>query len=117
MFLKEQRSIKVILPKTFDPRSPDRFDVLYVLDGEWNASLTEKVCEFLGFAKFIPANMIIVSIPNHYKDGKNMGERDFTPTSTENSDAKFGWMKSSLLSGGAANFLLFFKDELLPYCK
>lgn len=113
--LKEQRSIKVILPKTYDPRSPDRFDVLYVLDGEWNTSLTEKVCEFLGFAKFIPTNMIIVSIPNQYMNGTNMRERDFTPTSTENSDAKFGWMKSSLLSGGAGNFLLFLKDELLPF--
>jgi len=113
--LKEQRSIKVILPKKYDPGLADRFDVLYVLDGEWNTSLTEKVCEFLGFAKFIPANMIIVSVPNYYKNGTNMRERDFTPTSTENKDGKFWWMKSSLISGGAGNFLQFLKNELVPF--
>jgi len=113
--LKEKRSIKVILPKKYDPGLADQFDVLYVLDGEWNTSLTEKVCEFLGSAKFIPANMIIVSIPNYYKNGTNMRERDFTPTSTENKDGKFWWMKSSLISGGAGNFLQFLKDELVPF--
>lgn len=112
--LKEQRPIRVILPKKYDTSPADRFDVLYVLDGEWNTSLAEKVCEFLGFARFIPANIIIVSIPNLYKNGTNMRERDFTPTSTENSDGKFSWMKSSLNSGGAANFLRFLKDELVP---
>jgi CubicO group peptidase (beta-lactamase class C family)/predicted alpha/beta superfamily hydrolase len=112
--LKEQRPIKIILPKMYD-KVTDRFDVLYVLDGEWNTSLTEKVCEFLGFAKFIPANVIIVGVPNYYKNGTNMRDRDFTPTSTENSDAKFWWMKSSLISGGAGNFLLFLKNELVPF--
>ncbi|HMG89211.1 MAG TPA: alpha/beta hydrolase-fold protein [Chryseolinea sp.] len=113
--LKEQRPIRIILPKKYDPGLTDRFDVLYVLDGEWNTSLAEKVNEFLGHAKFIPGNMIIVSIPNYYKNGVNMRERDFTPTSTENKDAKFSWMKSSLNSGGAGNFLLFLKDELVPF--
>ena len=113
--LKEQRPIKVILPKTYDSDLSERFDVLYVLDGEWNTSLTEKACDFLGFAKMIPANMILVSVPNCYKNGANMRDRDFTPTSTENSDAKFWWMRSSLISGGAANFLLFLKEELVPF--
>jgi CubicO group peptidase (beta-lactamase class C family)/predicted alpha/beta superfamily hydrolase len=113
--LKEQRSIKIILPKKYNPSLTDRFDVLYVLDGEWNAALAEKVYEFLEFAKFIPTNMIIVSIPNYYKNGINMRDRDFTPTSTENSEGKFAWMKSSLISGGAGNFLLFLKEELVPF--
>ena len=94
--LKEQRPIKVILPKKYNPGLTDRFDVLYVLDGEWNTSLAEKVYEFLEYAKFIPTNLIIVSVPNYYKNGINMRDRDFTPTSTENSDGKFAWMKSSL---------------------
>src|SRR5688572_24803091 len=70
--LKEQRSIKIILPKKYNPSSTDRFDVLYVLDGEWNTSLAEKVYEFLAHAKFIPTDIIIVSIPNYYKSGINM---------------------------------------------
>src|SRR5688572_16790491 len=84
--LKEQRPIKVILPKKYNPSSTDRCDVLYVLDGEWNTSLAEKVYEFLEYGKFIPTNLIIVSVPNYYKNGINMRDRDFTPTSTENSE-------------------------------
>ena len=113
--LKEERPIKIILPKKYNPSLTDRYDVLYVLDGEWNTSLAEKVYEFLEYAKFIPANVIIVSIPNYYKNGINLRDRDFTPTSTENSEGKFTWMKSSLISGGAANFLLFLKEELVPF--
>ena len=113
--LKEQRPIKIILPKKYNPSLTDRFDVLYVLDGEWNTSLAEKAYEFLEYAKFIPANMIIVSVPNCYKNGINMRDRDFTPTSTENNEGKSAWMKSSLISGGARNFLLFLKEELVPF--
>lgn len=83
---------------------------MYVLDGEWNTSLAERVYEFLEYAKFIPANMIIVSVPNYYKNGINMRDRDFTPTLAENSDGK-----SNPNSGGAHNFLLFLKDELIPF--
>ena len=113
--LKENRSIKIIFPKKVNSGLKDRVDVLYVLDGEWNTSLAEKVYDFLEFAKFIPTNMIIVSVPNYYKAGINMRDRDFTPTSTENKEGKFTWMRSSLISGGADNFLLFLKDELVPY--
>ena len=105
--LKEQRPIKVTLPKKYNPGSTDRFDVLYVLDGEWNTSLAEKVYEFLEYGKFIPTNLIIVSVPNYYKNGLNMRDRDFTPTSTGNSEGtKYG---------GAGNFLLFLKEELIPF--
>lgn len=102
--LKEQRQIKIILPKHYHPGLTDRFDVIYVLDGEWNTSLTEKSYEFLEYAKFIPTNMIIVSVPNYYHNGVNMRDRDFTPTLTENSP----------ISGGASNFLAFLKEELVP---
>jgi hypothetical protein len=80
--LKEQRSVEIILPKKYGSNATDKFDVLYALDGEWNTSLLGKVYDFLEYAKFIPTNMIIVSIPNHYKNGINMRDRDFTPTST-----------------------------------
>jgi predicted alpha/beta superfamily hydrolase len=113
--LKEHRAIKLIFPKKYTPTLTDRFDVLYVLDGEWNTSLSEKVYEFLELAKFIPTNLMIVSIPNSYKNGINMRERDFTPTSTEKKDGKFREMKSSHMFGGASNFLQFLKKELVPF--
>jgi CubicO group peptidase (beta-lactamase class C family)/predicted alpha/beta superfamily hydrolase len=114
-YLKEQRPIKIIFPKNYNTSSTEKFDALYVLDGEWNTSLAEKAYDFLEYAKFIPPNLIIVSVPNYYKDGINMRDRDFTPSSTENREGKFAWMRSSLISGGAANFLLFLKEELVPF--
>ena len=113
--LKEERKIQIILPKDFKHNSSVKYDVFYVLDGEWGTSLSERVYDFLEFAKFIPSNMMIVSIPNFYKGDINMRERDFTPTSTENKDGKYSWMRSSLISGGAHNFLLFLKNELIPF--
>jgi predicted alpha/beta superfamily hydrolase len=52
---------------------------------------------------FIPKNVIIIGLPNTEKNGVNMRNRDFTPTSTSN------------LTGGAEKFLSFFRDELMPY--
>jgi len=75
-----------------------------VLDGEWNTSLSETVLHFFGYGQFVPNNMIIVSIPNLYEDDVNMRDRDFTPTQVKNRN----------VSGGANNFLLFLKRELVP---
>src|SRR5688572_2403004 len=78
--LQERRPIKVIFPPGYKEDGSIRYDILYVLDGEWNTSLTEQLCAFLRYGKFIPANMIVVSIPNLYKDKINMRDRDFTPS-------------------------------------
>lgn len=102
--LNEQRQFKIIYPKKYDRNSNETFDVLYVLDGEWNTSLTETVYGFLEYAKFVPTNIIIVSVPNHYKDSVNMRDRDFTPTAMDNTP----------FSGGADKFLQFLKQELMP---
>lgn len=115
IYLKEQRTVQIILPKNYQSNSEEKFDVLYVLDGEWNTSLAVRVYEFLEYAKFIPTNIIIVSVPNYYKDGINMRDRDFTPTSTETSETNYASSKSSSNSGGAGNFLLFLKNELVPF--
>ncbi|MGD1891935.1 MAG: alpha/beta hydrolase [Cyclobacteriaceae bacterium] len=103
--LKEQRQIQVIFPKNYDPNLKDGYDAFYVLDGEWNTSLSETVLHFLGYGQFIPTNMMIVSIPNLYEGDVNMRGRDFTPTQVKNRD----------VSGGANDFLLFLKEELVPY--
>lgn len=104
--LKEQRQIQVIFPQQYNPDSKDVLDVLYVLDGEWNTSLSQTVIGFLEYAQFVPDNVLIVSILNKYKDDKNMRRRDFTPSRVE---------KRSLISGGANNFILFLKEELVPF--
>ncbi|WP_276371917.1 serine hydrolase [Chryseolinea sp. H1M3-3] len=109
-YLKEQRPVEIFFPKSYKKNSTEKYDVLYVLDGEWNTSLAVTVYGFLEFAKFIPANIIIVSVPNYYRNEVNMRDRDFTPTLAENSDGKI-----NPISGGAGNFLLFLKDELVPF--
>ncbi|MEM8968868.1 MAG: alpha/beta hydrolase-fold protein [Bacteroidota bacterium] len=103
--LKEQRQIQVIFPEKYNPNLKDCYDVFYVLDGEWNTSLSETVLHFLGYGQFIPTNMMIVSIPNLYEDDVNMRDRDFTPTQ----------VKNRAVSGGANDFLLFLKEELVPF--
>ena len=103
-YLQEVRHIKVSIPKKYNQNSNEKLDVLYVLDGEWATSLSETVYEFLEYAEFIPTNIIIVSIPNYYKNGVNMRRRDFTPTKINN----------QTISGGADNFLSFLKEELIP---
>lgn len=103
--LKELRQVQMIFPKKYDLSSKGSFDVFYVLDGEWNTSLSEVVHGFLEYNQFVPTNMLIVSIPNQYENEINMRERDFTPTQAKNYN----------ISGGANNFLLFLKNELVPF--
>lgn len=100
--LKELRQVKISIPKKYN--SNEKLDVLYVLDGEWATSLSETVYEFLEYAEFIPTNMIIVSIPNYYKDGINMRRRDFIPSITKTQPSTIG----------VKNFLSFLKEELIP---
>lgn len=104
-YLNELREIQVIFPAKFDSTSKERYHVLYILDGEWNTSLSKTVYNFLEYAQFIPTNMMMVSIPNRYESEINFRERDFTPTHVENYN----------ISGGANNFLLFLKEELVPF--
>ncbi len=102
--LKELRQIRVNIPKNYDSNSKKKLDVLYVLDGEWATSLSKTVYEFLGYADFIPKNILIVSIPNNYKDGVNMRRRDFIPVN----------IKNQPVSKGVINFHNFLKEELIP---
>ncbi|MEE1964333.1 alpha/beta hydrolase-fold protein [Allomuricauda taeanensis] len=104
-YLKEQKPLEIIFPKNFKHCVSDKFDVLYVLDGEWNTTLAVRAYEFLEYAKFVPTNIIIVNVPNYYQDGMNMRDRDFTPTA----------MEGSPMAGRANNFLLSLKEELIPF--
>jgi predicted alpha/beta superfamily hydrolase len=98
VILKEKRVFQVILPKGYDPKSADKYDVTYVLDGDWNTKLLSDMETLLGDEGRIPHN-IIVGVLNTDRD------RDFLPTHNE----------SSKTSGGADHFLQFLKTELIPY--
>ncbi len=102
--LKEQRSLKVVLPEAYKPGSADKYEVIYVTDGEWATDLFSYIYTFAQGEHYVPP-AIIVGIPNKYFDQVNQRDRDFLPVH----------VPEPAISGGAGNFLSFIKSELIPY--
>jgi predicted alpha/beta superfamily hydrolase len=101
--LQEKRALEIVLPADYSTAHAKRYDATYVTDGEWNTQIVTNIDRFLEI-QFIPSN-IIVSLPNVYKNGENMRERDCTPTH----------INDVPVSGGAAKYLAFIKNEVMPY--
>ncbi len=96
--LKEERTIEVLLPEKYKPGTEEKYDVVYVLDGEWNFKPAADVQQFAQGNELVPA-VIMVAVHNTSR------ERDFLPTR----------MSQFPASGGADKFLAFFKHELIPH--
>ncbi len=90
--------IQIVLPAGYKPGSTDKYDVIYVLDGDGNTGLVDNIAQFINGEGFMPP-VIVVGVLNTDRD------RDLTPTRSE------GYKTS----GGAAQFLGFLKNELIPY--
>jgi predicted alpha/beta superfamily hydrolase len=98
--LQQNRHLEILLPPGgLNPGT--KYDVIYVLDGEWNSTLVQEITDFWVNEHMIPAQ-IIVSVLN---GEPNMRDRDFTPTHVADNPT----------SGKADNFILFLKNELQPY--
>src|SRR5687767_2434895 len=91
--LKEKRVIEVLLPEIQKSGTNEKYDVLYVTDGEWNMKIVSPICQYLSDKWLIPKN-IIVSIPHNNLQGINLRERDLVPPHHNDS-----------LAGRADNFL------------
>ncbi len=103
--LAQKRAIEVFLPNETEKDPSQKFETLYVLDGDWNAKIVVETVDFLQSVGFMPP-VIVVSVPNYFDDkGVNSRDHDLTPTVVAN----------QARSGGAANFLSFLKNELVPY--
>lgn len=102
--LKENRRIQVILPGDYQPGSENKYEVLYVLDGEWYMEQIPFIYNFAKNSGYAPPN-IFVLIPNTYVNKVNLRDRDFSPTKVDN----------IAHLGGADNFHSFIKTELIPY--
>jgi predicted alpha/beta superfamily hydrolase len=92
---KEQRILEIILPQNYKPGSDEKYEVIYVLDGEWNISLVPYIHDFARGEGFVPP-AIFVGLPNVYPNGQNQRDRDFLPVNA------------------ADDFLSFIEKEVIP---
>lgn len=98
--LKQKRMFQVFVPPAYKPGSAEKYDVLYVLDGgNWNISLVTQLQRFIQNEGHMPPS-IIVSIMGI---DRNV---ELTPTVLKSWNAP---------TGGAARFLAYIKNELVPY--
>ena len=98
--LGEERSLLIYLPETYET-SQDKYPVLYHLYVDNTIfHYSTGIVRLLADQKLIPP-MIVVALSTNRK-----GARDLTPTQTP----EYG-----PTSGGANNFIKFFKEELIPY--
>jgi predicted alpha/beta superfamily hydrolase len=102
--LKETRTLEIRMPKGYEAGSEETYEVIYILDGEWNLEMFSFIYNFAMEDEFVPP-VILVALPNTYIDGQNMRDRDFLPLK----------MKNNERAGGADNFLEFIRKEVIPY--
>jgi predicted alpha/beta superfamily hydrolase len=101
--LKEERGFDIVLPDKYNPASPEKYEMIYVMDAEWSTRIVSNIHQFLAI-DFMPFN-IIVGVNNRPSGKESMRGRDFTPTKEA----------GNMQSGGADLFLAFLKNELVPY--
>lgn len=102
--LNENRALDISLPIGYEAESTEKYEVIYILDGEWNMNIFSFIHSFAMEDGFVPP-VILVALPNTYIDGQNMRDRDFLPLE----------MKNNERAGGADEFIDFLKKEVIPY--
>jgi hypothetical protein len=100
--LNEKCKVFVYLPENYNS-STGRYPVIYVLDGEYYSSFTADASTLLAQSQLAP-DCIIIGITS------NNRQRDFSPALDEDS----GQTQDLKSAGGADNFLLYLKMELIP---
>ncbi|KTF13644.1 alpha/beta hydrolase-fold protein [Pseudoalteromonas sp. H105] len=99
--LNEQRTVVVQLPKSYQSKPNKVYPVIYRLDGAGNIPLASTIIERLQNDNRAP-EVIIVAIENTNR------LRDMYPTVNKEPQGPVGE------GGGAAKFLAFFEQELIP---
>lgn len=106
--------IEIILPSDFDTTGK-RYPMLYFLDWNIGTQIVPALYWSLRFANEIEPIIIVgISQKGSMKEWAIDRTRDFTPTHLNREDLAELPPEAADLSGGAANFLSFFKDELIP---
>jgi predicted alpha/beta superfamily hydrolase len=102
--LNEDRTVHVYLPAGY--KQSERYDVVYVIDGEMLVRFFPAVRAFDEENDLVPP-LIIVGIDNLYWYDKGLDSRD--------RDLLPARVPGSPLSGGADRFLSFLQSELVPF--
>jgi predicted alpha/beta superfamily hydrolase len=110
--LKEQRKIWISTPASYNDSTylPQRYPVLYLLDGDAHFHSVTGLLQILGSGvngTFVVPEMIVVAIPNTDRT------RDLTPTHVEK-DLQGKPAPFLKTSGGMGNFFKFMQTELIP---
>ena len=94
--LQEKRYLEIVLPDSSLQKPGEKYEVIYLLDGEWNINLVPFIHRFTAQEGFLPP-AIFVGLPNTYLKGVNQRDRDFLPVNA------------------ADKFLDFLRKEVIPY--
>jgi len=106
----QEYKIQVCLPPGYQ-KAVRNFPVLYLLDADKSLGMAKDVAEWLAWAGEIPEIVIIgIAYGEGTKAWWDKRSRDYAPW--KDSQKVWGvWP----LAGGAANFLKFLRDELIPW--
>jgi len=103
--LGQKRAIEVYLPQEADKNPTQRYETIYVLDGDWNAQIVVRTIEFMRQVGRMPP-VIVVSVPNFIDEHSgNSRDNNFLPAVVDGKPKP----------GSAPDFLAFLKTELIPY--
>lgn len=98
--------IYIRLPDGYDAKQQQLYPVLYVLDGQWDFKLLDSICGGLVYDEAMPKAIIAgITYSGDNPDYGALRAMDYTPVH----DATISG------SGGAPEFLSFFKQELIPF--
>ena len=106
--LGEERPYYVYLPPSTSNAlySPQRYPVIYVLDGETQFQAVAAMVDRLSALRLMP-EAVVVALPNTNRI------RDLTPTHIES--GVYMDRQAAVASGGAENFTRFLQQELIPH--
>ncbi|MEO1528117.1 MAG: alpha/beta hydrolase-fold protein [Planctomycetota bacterium] len=108
--LGEEREYLVHLPASYQPSPylPQRYPVLFLLDGDVQFHLVTGMTSFMGQSGWQIPEMIVVGIPHRNRT------KELTPTQTINDFRPGKTSEQQRDSGGGDDFLAFVTQELIP---
>ncbi len=124
--MQQDFDIYVQLPLDYDPQREARYPVLYATDGNRSFPMVANISTVLGFPDTGFPQIVVIGIAyriDSMADWAAWRTRDLTPTRNEQTEQYWrdylfkatGNRDREIRTGGAARFLAFITDELIPF--